>query len=116
MTETQRLARGHDFRPPAGHGIPKLYATEKIRTEDKILHAHYFIGGCDWWVAEYDPDEDLIFGYACMNDPLNAEWGYTSLAELETIQVAPGFVVERDLYWEPKPAREADLPGWGVTR
>lgn len=97
------------FRPTSA---PPLYAQDG-KGYDAIVHAHYFIGGSDWLATEYDPADDLAFGWACMNnDRQLAELGYFSLAELESIKVplqvsidgAParpfGFaVVERDEGW-----------------
>ena len=40
--------------------IPRLYETEKIGSKNKIVHLHFFIGGCDWYVAEFD-GEELFF-------------------------------------------------------
>ncbi len=47
-----------------------------------MVHQHYSLGGCDWYVAEYDPEERIFHGYAILNDDLdNAESGYvTSVA------------------------------------
>ena len=28
--------------------IPKLYETEHIPLQDKLIYLHFFIGGCDW--------------------------------------------------------------------
>jgi hypothetical protein len=36
--------------------IPKLYETEEISLKDKTIYLHFFIGGCDWYVAETDGD------------------------------------------------------------
>ena len=44
--------------------IPKLYETDNIPLKDKIIHLHFFIGGCDWFIAEYDADDDLFFGFS----------------------------------------------------
>jgi hypothetical protein len=85
--------------------IPKLYETENIPLKDKIIHMHFFIGGCDWYIAEYDGD-DLFWGYAILNgDTENAEWGYISLKELKDLNVC-GIEVDRNLYWKIRPARE----------
>ncbi len=82
--------------------MPRLYETENVPLEDKIIHQHYFIGSCDWYMAEYGPEERLFFGHAILNNDLqNAEWGYTSLDELADINVR-GIEIDRDLYWEPK--------------
>ena len=87
--------------------IPRLYATEHIPAKDKIIHLHFFFGGCDWYVAEYDGD-DLFFGFAVLNDDLpNSEWGYFTLSELADINIH-GFEVDSDLYWKPRPAAEID--------
>jgi len=47
--------------------LPKLYETEKVPLKDKPVYIHFFIGGCDWFIAEYD-GEDLFFGYATLGD------------------------------------------------
>ena len=31
--------------------MPRLYETEGIPLEDKIIHQHYFIGGSDWYMG-----------------------------------------------------------------
>ena len=87
--------------------IPKLYETEHITAEDKIIHLHFFIGCSDWYIAEYD-GEDLFFGYAILNgDLLNAEWGYVSYSELKSICIG-GVEVDCELeeHWKPKPFSE----------
>ena len=104
--------------------IPRLYANEKAQTPiaDIIIHLHFFVAGCDWWVAEFDGD-DLFFGFVNLNDDLCAEWGYISYSELKSIGqrglAAPvtdadtgrligklPLMVEYDEYWQPKPFRE----------
>jgi Ca2+-binding EF-hand superfamily protein len=87
--------------------IPRLYETENISLKDKIIHLHFFIGGCDWYIAEYSPEEDLFWGYAILNgDTENAEWGYISFRELRELVVPPGIEVHKDLHWEPIPVFE----------
>ncbi len=43
--------------PPAT--TPALYAQDG-KGDEAIVHAHYFIGGCDWLVTEYDQGERLF--------------------------------------------------------
>ena len=87
--------------------LPRLYQTEKISTTDKIIHLHFFLGGCDWYIAEYD-GKDTMFGFAILNgDTQNAEWGYVSLAELKEINIR-GIEVDCDIYWRPKKAKDVD--------
>lgn len=87
--------------------IPGLYETEHVKTPDKLIFMHFFIGGCDWYVAEFD-GEDLFFGFAILNDDhLNSEWGYFSLRELKSIQV--GWVqIDHDLHWDVRKASEIE--------
>lgn len=121
--------RGHAFLPPDAElaRVPKLYATDGAGPLDgKLIHLHYFIGSADWWVAELDPATGEAFGYACLGDPMGAEWGYVSLVELAGLEAdVPvharvrsadpahpthlaeigrlASVVERDLDWTPTP-------------
>ena len=87
--------------------IPRLYKTESIPTKDKIIHLHFFIGGCDWYVAEYD-GHDIFYGYAILNgDTQNAEWGYISYSELKAINIS-GIEIDCELeeFWQPKPVSQ----------
>jgi len=89
--------------------LPSLYETEGTALEDKIIHMHFFLGGSDWYVAEYCSDESIFFGYAILNDDLqNAEWGYFSFDELREVRTKLGLEVDRELYWRPKPAKDID--------
>ena len=81
--------------------MPTLYATEDTPLKEKVIHYHFFIGGCDWYAAEYDPKDELFFGFAILNNDLqNAEWGYISLKELSELKVS-FLEVDRDLHFEP---------------
>ena len=90
--------------------IPRLYETEKVSIDEKLIHLHFFIGSFDWYVAEYDGD-DTFWGYAILNGDLqNAEWGYFSFAELRDIRVKGGFEIDCELEkcWRVKMFREID--------
>ncbi len=66
--------------------IPKLYETEHIEAQDKLIYLHFFIGGSDWYVSEYD-GLDTFCGYVVLNgDYQCAEWGYFSFSELKEIR------------------------------
>ena len=85
--------------------LPKLYSTEKMPLEEKVIHMHFFLGSCDWYAAEYDPNERIFFGYAILNKDLdNAEWGYFSLYELAKVKTSSGVEIDRDLHWKPTKA------------
>ena len=98
--------------------IPKLYETEKIPLQEKDIHLHFFIGGCDWYISEFD-GEDLFWGFAILNNDLEmAEWGYVSFAELKSIKVHGCLEIDCELegLWEVKKAKEIDkirmAQGW----
>ena len=84
--------------------------------KEKMIYMHFFIGGCDWYVAEYSPEEQCFFGFAILNNDLqNAEWGYFSLQELSDLKVR-FLEVDRDLHWLPTKAENvekiAEAQGW----
>lgn len=79
--------------------IPALYSTEDIPTENKKVVMHFFMGGCDWWITEFD-GVDTFFGFACLGDPEMAEWGYVSYSELRNTRVK-WLEVDRDIHWKP---------------
>jgi len=87
--------------------IPRLYETENQELKDKLIHLHFFIAGCDWYIAEYD-GEDLFWGYAILNeDHENAEWGYVSFSELKALKLKWLEVdCELEEFWKVKKASE----------
>ena len=89
--------------------ISRLYETEHIPVEDKLIYLHFFILGCDWYIAEYDGN-DLFFGYAILNnDTQNAEWGYVSFNELKSIKITFLEIdCELEEYWQIRKASEID--------
>ncbi len=90
--------------------IPRLYETEKVAAKDKLIHLHYFIGGCDWFIAEYD-GEDLFFGYAILNaDYENSEWGNISFSELKEIKLNGWLEIDCELeeFWKVRKASEIE--------
>ncbi|AEF84806.1 conserved hypothetical protein [Treponema primitia ZAS-2] len=64
---------------------PRLYETNGKDEHPAIFH--YFYGGTDIFICEYDR-EDTMFGYTILNNDLvNSEWGYTSVSEI--CRIAP---------------------------
>ncbi len=97
--------------------LPKLYETESVPLKDKIIHLHFFIGSCDWYIAEFDTDDNMFFGFSILNqDYQNAEWGYISFGELKSIKVQGWLEIDNDLHWKVRPAREVkeicQAQGW----
>ena len=89
--------------------IPKLYETEHISLKEKVIHLHFFIAGCDWYLVEYD-GADTFFGYAILhNDYQMAEWGYISFTELKEINIG-GIEIDCELpeHFPPQKASNID--------
>lgn len=108
--EVHRNRRGHVFYAPELAKLPDLYVTEEVEAENKMILAHFFIGGSDWWIAELDKSDGMMFGYVRMNaDNENAEWGYSDLVALESLQLSNGMVIERDLHWTPKKFSDIEM-------
>jgi hypothetical protein len=90
--------------------IPKLYETEDIPLQDKKIHLHFFIGGSDWYICEWD-GEDTFFGFAILNNDYQmAEWGYVSFSELKSLKLNGWFEVdcESKKVWKVRKASEID--------
>lgn len=93
--------------------IPKPYETEHVALMEKNIWLHFFIGGCDWWVVEFD-GEDLFWGFAILNgDLMNAEWGYFNLSELKSIKIGGWLEVDCELeeFWEIRTASKVEQIG-----
>jgi hypothetical protein len=108
-TETLRRRRGHNFYPPKADAkkVPALGANDKpdMDVDDAVAVLHYFTASADWYVTEADFETGEAFGWAELL-PGCGEWGYMSLPEMEAVYIHPFTIVERDLYWDPKPMRE----------
>jgi hypothetical protein len=90
--------------------IPKLYETEYVPLKDKLIYLHFFIGGCDWYIAEFD-GVDIFLGFAILNNDLqNAEWGYVSFRELKEIKIQGWLEVDCELeeIWQIRNASEIE--------
>jgi len=87
--------------------LPTLYAQENEK--DPIIHAKFFTPWTAWtWLVTEGSQEDddfIFFGYVI---GLEAEWGYFSLRELESIRGPGGLSIERDLHFTTK--RKSEIP------
>lgn len=100
--------------------IPRLYETENIPLQEKIVHLHFFIGGSDWYICEYD-GHDIFFGFCILNsDDQNAEWGYVSFSEMKAIKIDNCLEVDcvREEYWKVQKALNIEnistIHGWNT--
>ena len=78
----------------------KMMSALKIKdyiSDTGLVFLHYFHGGSDWWIQDYDPQDGIYYGYACLNgDWQDAEYGSASKQELEENRV------ELDFYFAPR--------------
>lgn len=57
-----------------------------------------------WFATEYEPNTKIFFGYVT---GVEDEFGYFSLAELESVKCPFGLGIERDRYFKEQPLKEA---------
>ena len=78
----------------------KVGSQENVK--DPVIIAKFFnpCGAGTWYATEYDQKDQMFFGYASIFGDWNDEWGYFSLAELESYKGPLGIGIERDLYWD----------------
>lgn len=91
--------------------IPQLDTTDNTPFGEKTIYARLFALGCaaTWLIAEYCPDERVVFGYADLfgqGEAGGAEWGYVSIKELEELRFLGIPRVEVDAHFTPKPFKE----------
>ncbi|MBT3255222.1 MAG: DUF2958 domain-containing protein [Deltaproteobacteria bacterium] len=98
--------------------LPKLYETEHVPLKDKLVHLHFFVSGCDWYICETD-GKDVLWGFCILNNDYQmAEWGYVSLSELRPIKIDGWLEVdcEHEALWEVKKAEDIEkirtAQGW----
>lgn len=85
--------------------LPTLDTTDGIPLQEKTIVARLFALGspATWLIAEYDPEEKVAFGYADLfGGGQDAEWGYVSVAELESLKFMGIPRVEVDAQFTPK--------------
>ena len=77
----------------------KVGSQEHVK--DPMIIAKFFnpCGAGTWYATEYFPEEKLFFGYVSIFGDWNDEWGYFSLAELQSFKGPLGIGIERDLYF-----------------
>lgn len=82
---------------------------DQSQEEDPLVIAKFFPpeGFWTWYATEYDPENEIFYGYVVGDFP---EWGYFSLCELERLRTRMGLPMERDLYFKPKRFSELNLP------
>ena len=77
-------------------GIPALYEQDGKGDKTKV-HLRVCIpgSGYEWLITEFDPEQELFFGFVSLNDPEMAELGYISKLELEDLGSQYNLTVEK---------------------
>jgi len=81
--------------------------------DDPLIVAKFFnpCGAGMWYATAYRPEQKEFYGYVSIFGDECDEWGFFSLEELESVRVAFGLGIERDLYWTEKRASEVISQG-----
>jgi hypothetical protein len=97
--------------------LPKLYSQENVKDPMVVVKFFNPTGSATWWIIEGEwethtedgdeyKDDFTMFGLCMLFGPDEAELGYVSLNELQSIKLMFGLGIERDIYWNPKPLSE----------
>lgn len=65
--------------------IPALYEQDG-KGEKAVVHLLVKLRNFVWLITEYNPEEELFFGFVCLDDVEMAEIGYISKSELEDLE------------------------------
>jgi len=104
MNTQSTVSRGHELLPAElCRKLPPLYSQEALGPK-AIAYAKFFTpdSGWTWYATEFD-GKDIFFGLV---DGQEMELGYFSLSEMAAARGPMGLLIERDLYWQPKPLIE----------
>lgn len=77
--------------------IPSLYKQDG-KGYNAVAYLHYFVGGVDWWVTEYDRSTGKMFGLSSLND----DWtlGYFNVSFFKNNDLSPLQKPELDFYFK----------------
>ena len=77
--------------------LPFLYTQEDVK--DPMVICKFFTPWSNWtWYAIEFDGKDTFFGYVAGDE---AELGYFSLSELQSLKGPMGLRIERDMYFRP---------------
>jgi hypothetical protein len=79
--------------------MPKTYEQEG-KGDGAIIHLHYFIGNCNWYITERDSEEAQLQAFGLAELGYGPEYGYISVEELLENHV------ELDFYYRPRTVAE----------
>ena len=87
--------------------LPKLGSTKNVPLAEQVAVLKLFGGSnSTWLLCEYD-GKDTFFGFCAPMGMESGEWGYVSLAELQSLKFPPfGLGIERDSHFKPTKVSE----------
>jgi len=79
-----------------------LYSQENEKSPMIIAKLFNIIWRTNWYIAEYDPETKIAYGYveALMPDSICDEWWYVSIDELQSLYFFSMPIIELDLSFE----------------
>jgi hypothetical protein len=115
LLKQARSQKGGDYMRLLDEALQKRFAEigRQDDMSDPIVITKFFnpSGAGTWWATEFDPETGEFFGYVSIIGGECDEWGYFSLAELESYVGPFGQQIERDLTWRERLASRA-IPGF----
>jgi len=76
--------------------IPNDYQSETV-------YAHFFYGRCDWFVLNWDREDEIIFCYVILNGDVEM----SELGDVWLLELVNSSRIELDFYWEKKSLAQA---------
>ena len=77
------------------------------KKQHAICLAKFFLGAWTWYIIEANLDEGLAFGITIPSNG-EAEYGYISLSELQSVRTKLGLTVERDTFFTPTQLKDIE--------
>jgi len=71
--------------------------------QSKTVYAHFFYGGCDWFVLSWDRENEIIFCYVI----LGGDAEMSELGDVWLFELINSPCIELDFYWEKKSLAQA---------
>ena len=99
----QRIVQGSSAFSEIIERLEKELNEIPQQEQSEMVYAHFFYGGCDWFVLSWDRENEIIFCYVILNGDVEmSELGDVWLPELCNSKR-----IELDFYWDKKSLAQA---------
>lgn len=87
-------------------------------TKDPLVIVKFFnpTGAGTWYATEYDPIDEIFYGYVSIFGDHCDEWGSFALSQLVEFKGQFGLGIERDMHTEIKPISEFNISTLTITK